>query len=180
MRRERGSQSVWPRAYIIWAWVPRQELFSSGTSQREGNSQRTTTEKTISPLFSPEFLPKEYIKVCFNEAHPKTKSNTWMRLGLQTPVLGNHATLPRNPFHPQLLNREHRAFLGVFSGSIRASDMMMDTGHGIHESFLHCFPPCLHLQIFGFTCDMYPLWYPTLNRKGAKSGPVEKPPNSLI
>lgn len=157
MRRKRGSQSVWTRAYIIWAWMPRQELFSSGTSQREGNSQRTTTEKTISPLFSPEFLQKEYIKVCFNEAHPETQSDTWMRLGLQTPVVGNHATLPRNPFHPQLLNREHRTFLGVFSGSICASDMVMDTGHGIHESFLHGFPPCLHLQIFGSTCDMYPL-----------------------
>jgi len=161
MRRERGSQSVWPRAYIVWAWEPRQELFSSGTSQREGNRQWATTEKAISPLFSLEFLPTEYIKVYFNKAHPETQSDTWMRLGLQTPVLDNHATLHRKTFHPQLLSRECWAFLSVFSGSISASKLMMDMGHGIHESFLHCFPPCLHLQIFGFTCDICTLWHPT-------------------
>lgn len=160
MRRERGSQSVCPRAYIVWAWEPRQELSFLGISQRESREQAVSNdwESHFPTIFSWVF-PKG-MNVYVNKAHPETQSDTWMRLGLQPPVPDNHATLQRKPFHPHLLNREHWAFLNVFSGSISASNLMTDMGHGILESFLHCFPLCFHFQIFDFTCDMFTLWHP--------------------
>ena len=159
---------------MLWGWKEKEAFSLSGwqpTSYAPGSQDKNyfpqgvfkgiggeigerflgNTFFLLSPL---ELLPKRYIQVYFIKAHPETQTDTWRRLGWQRPVLDNHATLCIKPFHPHFLNKESWAFLKVCSGSIQASKLMMEMGHGIHESFLYCFPLCLCFQIFGFTCDI--------------------------
>lgn len=105
-------------------------------------------------LFSFELLPKQYIQVYFITANPESQSDTCRRLGLQTRVLDDHATLCIKSLHPDFLKREHLVFLNMCPGSIQGSKLMTELGHGIQESFLPCFHLGLQLQIFQFTCDM--------------------------
>lgn len=77
-----------------------------------------------------------------------------MRLGLQTPIINNHAALYMKLLYPQLLKRKSWAFLNAFSKSIRASNLMIEIEHRIHKSILNCFPVCFCLQYRWFN-----LWY---------------------